>query len=304
MQINKLDQMFEVLKNAESKRLVAVWANDSHTIEAVSKAIDMNIVEGTLVGNQDEIKKVCQEENIDVNKFQIVHTETDIEASKKAVELISKGEGDILMKGLISTDKYMRAILNKEAGLFPPKAILSHVAVVENPEYHKLLIMSDAAIIPEPDLKQKTILIKYLTQTAQSLGIKKPKLAVLSASEQVLPSVQSSIDACILAKMSERGQIRGAIVDGPLSLDLAIDKETAKTKKMKGEVAGDADCLLFPNLDSGNIFYKTNSKLGNAKMAGFLVGAKVPCVLSSRGDTTEAKLHSIGLCAMLAINKS
>ncbi len=112
MQINKLDQMFEVLKNTESKRLVAVWANDSHTIEAVSKAIDMNIVEGTLVGNQDEIKKVCQEENIDVNKFQIVHTETDIEASKKAVELISKGEGDILMKGLISTDKYMRAILN------------------------------------------------------------------------------------------------------------------------------------------------------------------------------------------------
>ncbi len=303
MQITKLDQMFEVLKNAESKRLVAVWANDSHTIEAVSKAIDMNIVEGTLVGDENEIKKVCQEEGIDVNKFTIVHTKTDVEASKKAVELISNGEGDILMKGLISTDKYMRAILNKEAGLFPPKATLSHVAVCENADYHKLMIFSDAAILPEPDLKQKMNLIKYLTEVAQSLGVAKPKLAIISASEQVLPSVQSSIDACILSKMGERGQFKGVTIDGPLSLDLAIDKETAITKKMSGEVAGDADCLLFPNLDTGNVFYKANSKLGNAKMAGFLVGAKVPCVLSSRGDTTEAKLHSIGLCALLAISK-
>lgn len=304
MQITKLNQMFDVLKDIESKRLVAVWSNDSHTIEAVSKAIDLGIVEGTLVGNKSEIEKVCEEEDIDINKFKIVHVDSDIEAGQKAVSMVVNGEGDILMKGLISTDKYMRAILNKEAGLFSPKSILSHVAVVENSAYHKLMIMSDAAIIPEPDLKQKLAIIKYLAATAKSLGIEEPKLAILSATEQVLPSVQSSIDACILSKMGDRGQIRGVKVEGPLSLDLAIDKEVAKTKKMTSEVAGDADCLLFPNLDAGNIFYKSNTKLGNAQMAAMVVGAKVPCVLSSRGDSTQVKLNSIALCAMLSVSES
>ncbi len=300
MQISKLSEMFDVLKNAKSKRLVGVWANDSHSIEAISKAVDLDIVDAILVGDYEIIKKVCTEQNIDIAKFRIVNVKTDIEAAEKSVALVANDEGDFLMKGLISTDKYMRAILNKEAGLFPPKAILSHVTVIENPEYHKLLLMSDAAIIPFPDLKQKISLIKYLANTAKGLGIENPKLAVLSASEQVLPTVQSSVDACVLAKMSDRKQIPGVIIDGPLSLDLAIDAEVAKTKGLTGVVAGDADCLLFPNLDAANIFYKTNTKLAKAQMAAFLVGAKVPCVLSSRGDSTETKLNSIALCAMLA----
>lgn len=300
MNITKLEQMYEVLKSAKKKRLVAVWANDSHTIEAVSKAIDLDIVDGILVGNEQEIKTVCQKENIDSRKFRIENAESDIEAGNIAVGLITKGEGDILMKGLISTDKYMRAILNKEAGLLPPKAVLSHVTVIENASYNKLMIVGDVAIIPEPDLKQKIAIANYLITTAKAIGIETPKLAILSASEQVLPSVQSSIEACLLAKMGERGQIRGAIVDGPLSLDAAIDKEAAETKKIGGQVAGNADCLLFPNLDAGNIFYKANSKLSKAQMGAFVAGAKVPCVLASRGDSTQIKLNSIALCAMLA----
>lgn len=303
MNITKLEQMYEVLKSADKKRLVAVWANDSHTIEAVSKAIDLGIVDGILVGDENEIKKVCNKENIDPSKFRIEHVKSDVEAGNKAVKLIVNGEGDILMKGLLSTDKYMRAILNKEAGLLPPKGVLSHVTVIENSAYHKLMIVGDVAIIPEPDFKQKIAIANYLIKTAKAIGIETPKLSIISASEQVLPSVQSSIEACMLAKMGERGQIKDAIIDGPLSLDASIDKEAAETKKIGGQVAGNADCLLFPSLDAGNVFYKSNSKLSKAQMGAFVAGAKVPCVLASRGDTTQTKLNSIALCAMLASAK-
>lgn len=292
--------MYEVLKGASKKKLVAVWANDSHTISAVSKAIDLGIVDGILVGDEPTIKEVCKKESIDSSKFQIETADSDVAAANKAVKLIVEGKGDILMKGLLSTDKYMRAILNKEAGLLPPKGVLSHVTVIENEFYHKLLVVGDVAIIPEPDLKQKVAIANYLISTARALGIEKPKLAVVSATEQVLLGMQSSVDASLLSKMGDRGQIKGAIIDGPLSLDASIDEESAKTKGIGGEVAGNADCLLFPNLDAGNVFYKMNSKLSKAEMGAFVAGAKVPCVLSSRGDSTQTKLNSIALCAMFA----
>ncbi|MCK9206124.1 MAG: phosphate acyltransferase [Salinivirgaceae bacterium] len=303
MNITKLEQMYEVLRGAKKKRLVAVWANDSHTISAVSQAIDLGIVEGTLVGDVTGIKKVCHAEGIDAGKFQLIDCKSDSQAGEISVKLINDGKGDILMKGLLSTDKYMRAILNKEFGLLPPKAVLSHVTVVENAYYHKLLVVGDVAIIPEPDLSQKIAIANYLIQTAISLGIEKPKLAVVSASEQVLPNMQSSVDASIIAKMGDRGQIKGAIIDGPLSLDASIDMESAQTKGITSAVAGDADCLLFPNLDAANVFYKMNSKMSKAEMGAFVAGAKVPCVLSSRGDSTQTKLNSIALCAMLALTR-
>lgn len=303
MNITKLEQMYAVLQGAEKKNLVAVWANDSHTISAVSQAIDLGIINGILVGDTNVIAKVCTEEKIDKLKFKLIHADTDTTAASLAVQQITEGGGDILMKGLISTDKYMRAILNRDAGLLQPKSILSHVTVIENAHYHKLLIVGDVAIIPKPDLMQKAAIASYLIATAKALGIQKPKLAVISASEQILPALESSIEAAILAKMGDRGQIKGAVVDGPLSLDAAIDKESALIKGIGGEVAGDADCLIFPNLDAGNVFYKMNSKMSNAQMGAFVAGAKVPCVLSSRGDTTQTKLNSIALCAMLAISK-
>jgi phosphate butyryltransferase len=205
------------------------------------------------------------------------------------------------MKGLVSTDKYMRGILNKEAGLFPPKGTLSHVAVIELPQYHKLLCMSDPAVIPAPDFKQKTTLIKYLSQTANALGIECPKIACIAPSEQLLPSVLSSTEAAILAKMGDRGQLGNVIVDGPLSLDVALFKEVAAEKKVKGSaVAGDADCLLFPNIESANVFFKSATHLGNSEMAAMVVGTKVPCVLTSRGDSALTKLYSIALACLSA----
>lgn len=300
MSITKLEQMFDVLKSKSKKRLVAAFANDSHTIEAVSEAVDKGIIDGILVGDEETMRSVCAQLGVDAGKFRLVHEPDESKSAVVAVDIINKGEGDLLMKGLLSTDKYMRAILNKEKGLMNPGAVLSHVTVMENPLYHKLLIVGDVAIIPLPEFKQKIAILNYLVNTAKALGIEKPKVAVVAATEQVLVGMPSSVDAALLSKMAERGQIAGAYVDGPLALDAAIDKESAGIKKLTGPVAGDADCLLFPNIEAGNIFYKTNTKLAGAELGAFVAGARVPCVLSSRGDSSQTKLYSIALAAMIA----
>lgn len=300
MAITKLDQMFEVLKSKTKKRLVAAYANDPHTIEAVGEAVDKGIVDGILVGDGETMKKVCGQLGIDPGKFRLVHEPNEAKAAAVAVKMINSGEGDLLMKGLVSTDKYMKAILNKEEGLMDAGAVLSHVTVMENPLYHKLLIVGDVAIIPLPEFKQKVAILNYLVNTAKALGIEKPKVAVITASEQVLPGIPSCVDAAMLSKMADRGQITGAYVDGPLALDAAIDKESAEIKKLSGPVAGDADCLLFPNIEAGNVFYKTNTKMAGSELGAFVAGARVPCVLSSRGDSAQTKLYSIALAAMIA----
>jgi phosphotransacetylase len=300
MTITKLDQVFDVLRSKPKKRLVAAYANDDHTIEAVSMAVDMGIVDATLVGDESTIKTICASHKIDVSKFKIVQENDEMKAASKAVELINNGEGDVLMKGLVSTDKYMRAILNKEKGLLPPKAVLTHVTVVQVPTYHKLLVVGDVAIIPAPDLSQKIAITNYLIQTAHSLGIDKPKVALIAATEQVSAGMQACIDASIISKMGDRNQICGAYIDGPLALDVAIDKDSAKIKKVTGEVAGDADCLLFPNIESGNVFFKACTKLAKGELGAMVMGAKVPCVLTSRGDSVQSKMYSIALAANAA----
>jgi len=300
MGINRLEDLFEAVKGRPRRKLIAAYANDEHTIVAISKAIDLGLIDGILVGDKDIIHDVCRHENIAPAKFTIVHQPNDQLAATESVAMINNGEGDIIMKGLVSTDKFMRAILNKENGLLPPGAVLSHVTAMEIPNHHKLLIASDVAIIPEPDLKQKVQMINYMVQTAVALGIENPKVAAVAPTELVLPGLQSCTEAALLSKMNERGQIKGCVVDGPLALDAAVDEEAAQIKGIKSPVAGKADCLLFPDLNSGNVFYKTNTKLAGAESAASLVGAKVPAVLASRGDSIETKLYSIALAAMLA----
>ena len=286
--ITKLDDLLELVKSKGKKRLVAAYANDSHTIAAVSAAIDRGIVEATLVGDIDTMKKVCAEEGIDPNKFEMVQEANDNKAGALAVKLINEGKGDF------------RAILNKESGLMPGKKndMLTHMAVMEVPAYHKLLCCSDMAIIPAPDFKQKTAIMNFLIQVSKSLENPKPKVAVLAATEQVSIGMPACAEAAWLGMQSLRGQIPGAVVDGPLSLDCAIDKESAQTKKLTSEVAGDADCLLFPNIESGNIFYKACTKFAHAELACMVMGARVPCVLTSRGDSAKTKLYSIALAAL------
>ncbi|HNZ43392.1 MAG TPA: phosphate acyltransferase [Bacteroidales bacterium] len=301
MPITKLEQMFDLLKSKEKKQLVAAYANDSHTIGAVSQAVDMGLIEATLVGDTDTINKVCSEMNINPGKFTIVQEADEIKAAEKAVALINEGKGHILMKGLVSSDKYMRAILNKEKGLMSnPNAVLSHVTVIETPQYPKLLIVADVAIIPLPDLKQKIVMTNYLIKTAHALGIEKPKIAILAATEQMSAGMPACVDAAIIAKMADRGQIKGAIVDGPLALDVAVDKESCEIKKLNSPIHGDTDCILFPNIESGNVFFKTNTKLAGGELGAVVFGAKVPAVLTSRGDSEKTKLYSIALAACLA----
>jgi len=300
MGINRLEDLFEAVKGRPRRKLIAAYANDEHTIVAISKAIDLGLIDGVLVGDEEVIRGVCHHENINPAKFIIIHQPNEQQAAVDSVAMINRGIGDIIMKGLVSTDKFMRAILNKENGLLPPGAVLSHVTVIQNPNYNKLMIASDVAIIPEPDLKQKVQMINYMVHTANALGIDNPRVAAIAPTELVLPGLLACSEAALLSKMNERGQIKGCVVDGPLAVDAAIDEESAQIKGIKSEVAGKADCLLFPDLNAGNVFYKTNTKLAGAESAASLVGAKVPAVLASRGDSIETKLYSIALAALLA----
>ena len=289
----------ELRSRGARKRMVAAWGVDSHTIAAAAKAVELGLADVTLVGDENLIAQACKEEDVDMSIFTIVHNPDELPSVAQAVQMIREGQGDFLMKGLCSTDKFLRAILNKETGLLPPKGTLTHCTTLEIPSYHKLLFVGDVAVIPAPDFKQKQLIMDFLVRTAKAVGVAKPKVAIIAATEQVLPSQPATIEAAMLAKMVDRGQIKGCVADGPLALDVAIDKESVEIKGLVSPVAGDADCLLFPNIESGNVFYKANSKLvPGVKQAGILVGAKIPCVLSSRADSIDTKLNSIAIAAM------
>jgi phosphotransacetylase len=300
MQLTGLGQLIDLARSKGKQHLVAVWAMDEHSLKAIHMAVQHGLVEATIVGDEQCILEICRKKSIDASVFSIVNETSDRAAAFRAVDLINDRKGNLLMKGTLSTDKYMRAILDKDRGMAEPGAIISHVTVMKIAAYHKLLIFGDVAIIPLPDLRQKIAIVKSLVNIARTLGIDKPKLAVLAATEQVLPGMPACIDAAIISKMAERGQIKDAVVDGPLSLDLSINPDAARIKKIISNVAGDADCILFPNIESGNVFYKTNVLYSGSEQAAIITGARVPAVLSSRGDSALTKLNSIALAAMLA----
>ena len=291
--IQHLTEIVDEARKRGKKRLAVAYGQDSHTLEAVYEAYKEGIVEPTLFGEKKVIEQVCAENDIDIKAFNIVDEASDVKCVQQAVAAVVAGNADVLMKGLVSTDKYMRGILNKEAGLFPPKGVLSHVSIVEMPCYHKLLVISDVAVIPLPDFKQKIKQIGYLANVASLLGIETPKIACIAPSEQLLPSVISSTEGALLAKMGDRGQLG----------NVALYKDVAEHKKVKGSsVAGDPDCLLFPNLESANVFFKSVTHLCGGELAAMVAGTKVPCVLTSRGDTSKTKLYSIAL-ACLAVKQ-
>ena len=207
--ITKLEEIIQTVQGQPRKKLAVAYAQDSHTLEAVGAAVDMGIVEAILVGDRDEIERVCMADEIDPEKFSVIDQKSDVACVATAVKMIHDGMADILMKGLVSTDKYMRGILDKEVGLLPPKGVLSHVAVLELPMYHKLLLVSDVAVIPYPDLDQKVRITRYLIEAARALGVQKPKVAVVAPSEQMLPKIQSAVDAAILSKNGRPRTVRG-----------------------------------------------------------------------------------------------
>jgi phosphate butyryltransferase len=298
MSITKLDELMTLVKSKNKKRLVVVYANDDHTIEAVNSAIEAGIVEVTLTGIRANIEKICSAHAIDVNKFEIIEQAEPMECGLLCCDLINQGKAHLIMKGSITTDDYMRCILNKERGLMEPGALLTHVTCLEMESLNKVLIVGDVAIIPYPTVDQKEKMLKFMINIAKKLGIQKPLAALIAPSEVPNKKILSSADCIELMERAQNGAFGDDIVDGPMAFDLAIDMEAVEIKKYKSPVGGKADVILFPNIDSGNVFYKTATKLLKSESAAIVVGAKVPAILTSRGDSTKSKLCSIALAAI------
>ena len=290
--MKKLSNLIDKAKGAQKKKIVVVEGHDIPVLEAIKEALSYGIIEPILVGNSEKIEKSLKELGIPLNSVEILNAHTPEEAAKNGISLVSKKMGDIVMKGLISTDTFLKAILNKEWGL-RTNSILSHVALFEIPSYHKLLLITDAAMNIAPDINQKIHITKNAVNFMKNIVDNKPKVAFLTHNEKVKPGVQASEDAAMLSTMAKRGQLGDILADGPLALDNIISKEAAEHKGIKSEVAGDADIIICPEIMSGNALYKSLTYFAKAKAAALIAGAKAPVVLTSRADSAETKLYSI-----------
>lgn len=298
--IRTLKEMEQLVKAKTTPTMSVAYAQDEDTLLAVHRAVSENIVNAILVGDEAVIRQKCQELKIPVEKFTLIHEPNEVKSGAVAVRQIVDGKAQLLMKGLISTPYFLKAILNKELELVKKGQVLSHTAVIEVPTYAKLLIVSDVAMIPQPDLDQKIQMINYNVAICKKLGIENPKVAIVTANEKVSDKMPSTIDAAIIAKMAERKQIKGAVVDGPLALDVALSPRACQIKGLKSSVEGQADVLIFPNIDTGNVFYKSTTILGKGMLAGVVTGAPFPAVLTSRADDDDSKYYSIVLAAAMA----
>ncbi|MCF6240072.1 MAG: bifunctional enoyl-CoA hydratase/phosphate acetyltransferase [Bacteroidales bacterium] len=294
---SNLKELFSKDNKIKKKKLALAVAQDEHALQAVKEAFEEGIIEPVLVGDADEIKKIAAGINFELSSVQIIDEKDKIKAVEAAVRLVKNNEAQILMKGNIATASLLKGVLNKEWGLRSGK-ILSHFALFEISGYHKLLGVTDVAMNIAPDLETKIAILNNSVQYMNKIGILNPKVAVISAAETVNKNMPSSVDAAIIAKMSERKQINGCIVDGPLALDNAISTESAKHKGIVSNVAGEADLLLVPNIESGNVLYKSLSFFADVKIAAVILGAKAPIVLTSRSDSHDTKQNSIKLAAL------
>ncbi|OFI06842.1 phosphate acetyltransferase [Clostridium acetireducens DSM 10703] len=297
--IKSFREVIAKAKNEETRTVAVAVAQDKPVLEAIRDAKANDIADAILVGDADEINSIALKMEMDLSEFEIVNEPNPKKAALKAVELVSTGKADMVMKGLIDTASFLRAVLNKEVGLRTGK-LMSHIAVFEVKEYDRLLFVTDAAFNMYPDLKAKIDIVNNGVSVAHAVGIDVPKVAPVCAVEVVNPNMPPTLDAAILSKMSERGQIKGCIVDGPLALDNALSEEAAKHKGVTGPVAGKADIFLMPNIEAGNIMYKSISYTAKPKSGAILVGTAAPVVLTSRADSHETKMHSIALAALVS----
>jgi phosphate butyryltransferase len=291
----------EVLKSARErgpKTIAVAVAQDADVLAAVSRAHREGIANSILVGNKEEILNIAAQQGIDIEGFEIMDEPDKATACQRAVELVSSGRADIVMKGLVDTSIILKAVLADES--LRGQNVLSHVGVAEVNGYDRLLVFSDAAMIIAPDLGQKVQILENAVMAARALDIISPKVAIVCAVEKVNPKMPATLDAQELVKMNQEGRIRDCMVGGPFALDNAVSVEAAKHKGIDHPVAGKADVLIVPDIEAGNILYKSFVYFARAKNAGVIVGAKVPIVLTSRADNEEAKLNSIALAVLMA----
>ena len=263
------------------------------------EAAQAGLIEPVLVGPQEQIRNVAAKAKLDLSSYKIVSTTDAVESAAVAANLAGSGKVSALMKGSLHTDQYMHAVIQRENRLRTDR-LLSHCFILAAPAYSRRIIISDAAVNIAPDLDQKRDIVQNAIILARALGIAQPKVAILAAVETVNSKMPATIDAAALAKMSDRRQIVGAVVDGPLDLDIAVDEEAARVKGVESPVAGKADILIAPNIEAGNMMYKELAFMAGAQVAGLVMGARVPVILTSRADTPQTRLFSCGLAVLLA----
>jgi phosphate butyryltransferase len=296
MSLKKLSDLKKLLVGIPSRRLVLAAAQDHHSLGAVLRATKDGIIKPILVGDRDAILDIASAYGLDLSGLKIIHERENQNAMETAVRLVSSGEAEILMKGKVGTASLLKCVLNKEWGLRTGK-LLSHIALFEVNTYHKLLAVTDVAMNIAPKLHDKIAIVNNSVACLNKLGIKLPKVAVLGAVEMVNENMESTLDAALLSKMNQRDQIKNCIIDGPLAFDNAVSLESANLKGIHSEVAGDTDLLLMPDIEVGNVLYKTLVFFAKAKVASMILGASAPIVLTSRSDSEQAKYDSILLAA-------
>jgi phosphate butyryltransferase len=296
MVLKNMNDLKRLVEGGPRKKLVLAAANDQHSLGAVIRAWKENIIDPILVGDEEEIHKICASNNYDITGIKITN-EPDIEKSvETAVKMVSSKQADILMKGKIGSATLLRCVLNKEWGLRTGN-LLSHFALFEVETYKKVIAVTDVAMNIAPSLHDKIAIVNNSVACLNRLGYKMPKVAVLGAVEMVNENMQATLDAALLSKMNQREQIKNCIIDGPLAFDNAVSLESAQLKGIKSEVAGDTDLLLMPDIEVGNVLYKSLVFFAKAKVASIILGAMVPIVLTSRSDSEQAKFDSILLAA-------
>jgi len=298
----KLESLITQATQYNDMTVAVAAAEDEEVIEAVTMALDNNFGKFILFGDREKISQLLSEKNEKYTKserLQIVHANSKVQAAELAVKAVHLNEANVLMKGNVPTATILKAVLNKEFGLRTGR-VLSHVAVFEVPGYDRLIVVTDAAMNIAPDLEQKAQIISNAVAVARAIGIETPKVAPLAAVEVVNPAMSATLDAAALSTMNQRGQITDCIVDGPLALDNAVSMVAAEHKGIDSEVAGQADILLVPNIETGNVLYKSLIYFANAKVGAVIAGAKAPIVLTSRADTAESKLYSLALAVCTA----
>ncbi|MEK4839686.1 phosphate butyryltransferase [Bacillus sp. FSL L8-0152] len=296
----KLEYLIDQAAGQPKKTVAVAVAEDHEVIEAVAKAIKLQLAQFRLYGNQEKIMGMLQEHGLQTSEHvEVIAAMSNAEAAELSVKSVRNGEADVLMKGNIPTANILKAVLNKEWGLRKGN-VLSHVAAFEVPNYDRLIFVTDAAMNIAPDVTQKAAIIQNTVEVARAIGIDLPKVAPIAAVEVVNPAMQATIDAAMLTQMNRRGQIKDCIVDGPLALDNAVSQIAAEHKGIVSDVAGKADILLVPTIEAGNVLYKSLVYFADAKVGAMIAGAKAPIVLTSRADSAETKVYSLALAVATA----
>lgn len=298
--VKGLPELLSRLAGMPKKRIAVAHGQDPYTIESVFRAVKEGIAEVIMFGDQKAIKQICEEKQLDPAAFEIHESVDPLHSCRLAVKAVRSGEADILMKGFVGTDKFLKSVLDKEEGIHLPGAVMSYTGILDIPAYNKLLLISDPAVIPFPDLNQKASMISYSVQMAHKLGIETPRVSLLSCTEKVNPGIPNTMIDAALCKMADRGHFPGCIIDGPLDLFLSCDPTSGAVKEVKTAIGGEADILIFPSLEAANIFYKGLMVFAGAELAGLVQGTGKPVIVMSRSESPASKFYCIALSCFIA----